>query len=92
MTTVLRMPEVAESVVEGTIARWLVGIGDTVQVDQPLVEVTTEKVDAEIPSPASGVVTALHAQEGDVVEVGAVLAEIDVDAQRLAALRELGVV
>ena len=74
------LPSLGESVVEGTVSRWLVAQGDSVELDQPLVEVTTDKVDAEIPSPAAGVVVRICAAEGEVVEVGAVLAEIDGDA------------
>ncbi|MAJ60922.1 MAG: hypothetical protein CBC48_13540 [bacterium TMED88] len=74
------LPSLGESVVEGTVSRWLVAQGDSVDLDQPLVEVTTDKVDAEIPSPAAGVVVRICAAEGEVVEVGAVLAEIDGDA------------
>ena len=70
------LPALGESVVEGTVSRWLVKEGDRVERDQPLVEVTTDKVDAEIPSPAAGVVEALLVAEGDTVEVGAVLARI----------------
>ena len=81
MSISVELPSLGESVVEGTISRWLVSVGDQVQTDQPLVEVTTDKVDAEIPSPAAGVVTALRAEEGEVVEVGAVLAEIDTEAK-----------
>lgn len=73
----VELPSLGESVVEGTVSRWLVSVGDSVETDQPLVEVTTDKVDAEIPSPTSGVVVKLQAQEGEVVQVGAVLAEID---------------
>jgi 2-oxoglutarate dehydrogenase E2 component (dihydrolipoamide succinyltransferase) len=70
------LPALGESVVEGTVSRWLVKEGDRVERDQPLVEVTTDKVDAEIPSPAAGVVEALLVAEGDTVTVGAVLARI----------------
>ena len=73
----VELPSLGESVVEGTVSRWLVSVGDAVETDQPLVEVTTDKVDAEIPSPTSGVVVKIQAQEGEVVQVGAVLAEID---------------
>ncbi|HVN37927.1 MAG TPA: dihydrolipoamide acetyltransferase family protein [Myxococcota bacterium] len=76
MATVVRLPELGESVVEGTVSRWLVKEGDRVERDQPLVEVTTDKVDAEIPSPIAGVVEALLAAEGEVVAVGAALARI----------------
>ena len=81
MATVVRLPELGESVVEGTVSRWLVKEGDRVERDQPLVEVTTDKVDAEIPSPIAGVVEALLAAEGEVVAVGAALARIADGAQ-----------
>ena len=81
MPIFVELPSLGESVVEGTVSRWLVSVGDQVQTDQPLVEVTTDKVDAEIPSPASVVVTSLRAQEGEVVQIGAVLAEIDTEAR-----------
>jgi len=74
------LPELGESVVEGTVTRWLVKEGDAVERDQSLVEVTTDKVDAEIPSPAAGVVEALLVAEGDVVPVGAPLLRIATDA------------
>jgi 2-oxoglutarate dehydrogenase E2 component (dihydrolipoamide succinyltransferase) len=74
------LPELGESVVEGTVSRWLVAQGDPVERDQPLVEVTTDKVDAEIPSPVAGVVEALLVAEGDVVPVGAPLLRIATDA------------
>jgi len=76
VTIKVELPSLGESVVEGTVARWLVAVGDRVEVDQPLVEVTTDKVDAEIPSPAGGVIEALLVNEGDTVEVGAELARI----------------
>ncbi|MGH0035161.1 MAG: dihydrolipoamide acetyltransferase family protein [Myxococcota bacterium] len=76
MSITVELPALGESVVEGTIARWLVQQGDQVEADQPLVEVTTEKVDAEIPSPAAGVVEKILAEEGDVVPVGGPLAVI----------------
>jgi 2-oxoglutarate dehydrogenase E2 component (dihydrolipoamide succinyltransferase) len=76
MATLVRLPELGESVVEGSVSRWLVKEGDRVQRDQPLVEVTTDKVDAEIPSPVAGIVEALLVAEGQVVAVGAALARI----------------
>ena len=84
----VELPSLGESVVEGTVSRWLVAEGDTVTVDQPLVEVTTDKVDAEIPSPSAGVILSLQAQEGDVVQVGAVLAQIDTEARGSAPPHE----
>jgi 2-oxoglutarate dehydrogenase E2 component (dihydrolipoamide succinyltransferase) len=81
MSIAVELPSLGESVFEGTISRWLVSEGELVEVDQPLVEVTTDKVDAEIPAPAAGVIEKLLVAEGDVVEVGAVLAQIDPDAK-----------
>lgn len=72
----VQMPALGESVTEGTVTRWLKQEGDTVEVDEPLVEVSTDKVDTEIPSPASGVLTKIIAQEDDTVEVGGELALI----------------
>jgi 2-oxoglutarate dehydrogenase E2 component (dihydrolipoamide succinyltransferase) len=76
MSITVELPSLGESVVEGTIARWLVKQGDRVEVDQPLVEVTTDKVDAEIPSPTAGVIEKILVEEGDVVPVGGQLALI----------------
>ena len=73
MTVPVELPELGESVVEGTIARWFVKEGDRVDVDQLLVEVTTDKVDAEIPSPVSGFVESVCFAEGETVLIGAVL-------------------
>ncbi|MCL0245073.1 2-oxoglutarate dehydrogenase, E2 component, dihydrolipoamide succinyltransferase [Corynebacterium sp. CCM 8835] len=72
----VEMPELGESVTEGTITRWLKEVGDTVETDEPLLEVSTDKVDTEIPSPTSGVLTKILAEEDDTVDVGAVIAEI----------------
>jgi pyruvate dehydrogenase E2 component (dihydrolipoamide acetyltransferase) len=74
--TVVTMPEIGESVTEGTITRWLKQEGDQVEADEPLFEISTDKVDTEVPSPASGVLTAIKAQEDETVQVGAELAEI----------------
>ncbi|MBB1026881.1 pyruvate dehydrogenase complex dihydrolipoyllysine-residue acetyltransferase, partial [Dietzia sp. DQ11-38-2] len=79
--TEVTMPELGESVTEGTITNWLKAVGDTVEVDEPLLEVSTDKVDTEIPSPAAGTLSKIVADEDDTVEVGAVLAVIgDADA------------
>jgi 2-oxoglutarate dehydrogenase E2 component (dihydrolipoamide succinyltransferase) len=74
--TSVKMPELGESVTEGTVTRWLKKVGDTVAVDEPLVEVSTDKVDTEIPSPVAGVLVAITAEEDDVVAVGGELAKI----------------
>src|SRR5271166_3944406 len=71
------MPQMGESVVEGTIAKWLVKEGDVVTEDQPLVEISTDKVDTEIPSPGAGRIAKIVAQEGQTLPVGATLAVIE---------------
>ena len=70
------MPQMGESIAEGTIVRWIKKVGDKVERDEPLLEISTDKVDAEIPSPASGTVTEILAQEGDTVRVNSVVARI----------------
>lgn len=85
MSIEIELPSLGESVFEGTVSRWLVSEGDWVEVDQPIVEVTTDKVDAEIPAPQAGMIEALVVAEGDVVEVGAVLARIDPDGKPASA-------
>ncbi|MDO4911678.1 MAG: biotin/lipoyl-containing protein, partial [Corynebacterium sp.] len=72
----VEMPELGESVTEGTITRWLKKVGDTVAVDEPLLEVSTDKVDTEIPSPVAGTILEIRANEDDTVDVGAVIALI----------------
>ncbi|MGJ3507399.1 2-oxoglutarate dehydrogenase, E2 component, dihydrolipoamide succinyltransferase [Enemella sp. A6] len=74
MPTSVELPQLGESVTEGTISRWLKQVGDTVEVDEPLVEISTDKVDTEIPSPVAGTVLEIKAAEDETVEVGAVLA------------------
>ncbi|WP_024876114.1 2-oxoglutarate dehydrogenase, E2 component, dihydrolipoamide succinyltransferase [Saccharomonospora piscinae] len=71
------LPELGESVTEGTVTRWLKQEGDTVEVDEPLLEISTDKVDTEVPSPVAGTVRKLVAREDETVEVGAELAVID---------------
>ena len=72
----VEMPELGESVTEGTITTWLKEVGDTVEVDEPLLEVSTDKVDTEIPSPVAGVILEIKAEEDDTVEIGDVIAVI----------------
>jgi 2-oxoglutarate dehydrogenase E2 component (dihydrolipoamide succinyltransferase) len=76
MATEVNLPELGESVTEGTVTRWLKQVGDEVAVDEALLEVSTDKVDTEIPSPVAGTLLEIRAQEDDTVEVGAVLAVI----------------
>jgi pyruvate dehydrogenase E2 component (dihydrolipoamide acetyltransferase) len=84
----VQMPALGESVTEGTVTRWLKQEGDTVERDEPLLEVSTDKVDTEIPSPASGVLTKIVAQEDDTVEVGGELAVINEAGEAAAAQPE----
>ena len=70
------LPQLGETVTEGTITRWFKKVGDTVAADEALFEVSTDKVDTEVPSPVAGVVTAIRAAEGDTVPVGAVIAVV----------------
>src|SRR5215210_5085981 len=76
MAFTVQMPALGESVTEGTVTRWLKQEGDRVEVDEPLLEVSTDKVDTEIPSPAAGVLQRIVAGEDETVEVGGDLAVI----------------
>ena len=75
-TTSVSMPDLGESVTEGTVTQWLKNVGDTVEVDEPLLEVSTDKVDTEIPSPVSGVLTKILVDEDETVDIGAEIALI----------------
>ncbi len=81
----IELPQVGESVTEGMIGKWLVSIGDRVEKYAPLVEVVTDKVNMEFPSPASGVLTRILAQEGDTVPMGAAIAEMAADGEESSA-------
>jgi pyruvate dehydrogenase E2 component (dihydrolipoamide acetyltransferase) len=84
MATEVTMPQMGESIAEGTIVRWIKKVGDTVDRDEPLFEISTDKVDAEIPSPAEGVLTEIKVQEGETVAVNSVVALIS-EAGEVAA-------
>jgi pyruvate dehydrogenase E2 component (dihydrolipoamide acetyltransferase) len=82
------MPQMGESIAEGTIVRWIKKVGDAVERDEPLFEISTDKVDAEIPSPSAGIVVEVRAREGETVAVGSVVAVIGAaDARPAAPLR-----
>src|SRR5215207_11049035 len=74
------MPQMGESIAEGTVSRWIKKVGDSVQRDEPILEISTDKVDAEIPSPAAGVLAEIVVQEGTTVEVGTIVARIETEA------------
>ncbi|NLT30668.1 MAG: 2-oxoglutarate dehydrogenase, E2 component, dihydrolipoamide succinyltransferase, partial [Propionibacterium sp.] len=87
--TEVELPALGESVTEGTVSRWLKQVGDSVDVDEPLVEISTDKVDTEIPSPVAGTVLEIRVAEDETVEVGAVLAVVgDGSAQPAAAAED----
>ncbi|MGE3404409.1 MAG: dihydrolipoamide acetyltransferase family protein [Vicinamibacterales bacterium] len=85
MPTPVVMPQMGESIAEGTIVRWIKKVGDAVDRDEPLFEISTDKVDAEIPSPAAGVLTEIKVKEGETVAVEAVVATIGTREEAAAA-------
>jgi 2-oxoglutarate dehydrogenase E2 component (dihydrolipoamide succinyltransferase) len=88
MSTEVVMPQMGESIAEGTITKWLKKVGDRVERDEPLFEISTDKVDAEIPSPAAGTLTEIKFNEGETVEVNKVVAILDGDSSAAAASPE----
>src|SRR6186713_2775735 len=76
MPTDVVMPQMGESIAEGTIVRWIKKVGESVERDEPLFEISTDKVDAEIPSPVAGVLTDIKVREGETVPVNSVVATI----------------
>jgi len=82
--TDIALPALGESVVEATITKWFYKVGDFVKIDTPLFEVSTDKVDTEIPAPVTGTLTAIHAQEGETVPAGFIVASIEVGADKAA--------
>src|SRR6266516_4205171 len=82
MATEVVMPQMGESIAEGTITKWLKSVGEHVERDEPLFEISTDKVDAEIPSPAAGTLTEVRFKEGETVEVNVVVAVLDGDGAK----------
>ena len=85
MSTEVVMPQMGESIAEGTITKWLKKVGERVERDEPLFEISTDKVDAEIPSPAAGTLTEVRFKEGETVEVNTVVAVLDGDGSSASA-------
>ncbi len=82
MATVdLIMPKMGESIMEATILKWLKEVGDTVELDEPILEIATDKVDSEIPSPVEGTITEILFQENDIVEIGIVIAKLSIEGE-----------
>ena len=79
------MPQMGESIAEGTVSQWLKQVGDSVERDEPILEISTDKVDAEIPSPTDGTLVEISVQEGETVEVGTIVAFIDTEGGAAAA-------
>src|SRR3989304_4640348 len=85
MPTDVVMPQMGESIAEGTIVRWIKKVGDKIDRDEPLFEISTDKVDAEIPSPGAGVLTEIKVKEGETVPVNSVVAVIAAEGEAPAA-------
>lgn len=79
------MPQMGESITEGTVSKWLKAVGDKIEKDEPLLEISTDKVDAEVPSPAAGTLLEIRANEGETVEVGAIVALVGAAGSASAA-------
>ncbi|HKZ52192.1 MAG TPA: biotin/lipoyl-containing protein, partial [Candidatus Acidoferrales bacterium] len=77
MPTKVLMPQMGESIFEGTVTKWLKKVGEKVARDEPLFEISTDKVDAEIPAPAAGVLKEIKVKEGETVEINTVVAILD---------------
>src|SRR5688572_31378327 len=90
MATTIKMPQLGESVTEGTIERWLVKEGDAVQQYDPLFEVVTDKVNAEVPAEIGGTVTKILVADGETVAVGTPVAEIDAEGAGAATDAQAG--
>ena len=89
MSTSVVMPQMGESIAEGTIVRWIKKVGDNVDRDEPLFEISTDKVDAEIPSPAAGVLLTIAVKEGETVPVNSVVATIGAAGEQAASAAAL---
>ena len=78
------LPQLGETVTEGTITQWFKNVGDVVSADEPLFEVSTDKVDTEVPSPVSGIVAEIRVAEGDTIDVGTIVAVVSADGAAAA--------
>jgi len=84
MSVEVVMPQMGESITEGTVSKWLKRVGERIEKDEPILEISTDKVDAEVPSPGAGTLLEIRHQEGDTVEVGTVLAVIGAEGEQPA--------
>ena len=85
MSVEVVMPQMGESITEGTVSKWLKAVGDKIDKDEAILEISTDKVDAEVPSPGEGVLLEIRHQEGETVEVGTVLAVVGAEGETAAA-------
>lgn len=85
MSVEVVMPQMGESITEGTVSKWLKTVGDKIEKDEPILEISTDKVDAEVPSPGAGILLEIRHQEGETVEVGTVVAVIGEEGEQPAA-------
>jgi pyruvate dehydrogenase E2 component (dihydrolipoamide acetyltransferase) len=85
MSVEVVMPQMGESITEGTVSKWLKAVGDKIEKDEAILEISTDKVDAEVPSPGAGVLLEIRANEGETVEVGTVVAVIGEAGEQPAA-------
>ncbi|MDK9348858.1 hypothetical protein FAM22019_001139, partial [Propionibacterium freudenreichii] len=89
MSTEVTLPELGESVTEATVSRWLKEVGDHVDADEPLLEVSTDKVDTEIPSPVAGTLLEIKFNEDDTASTGAVSSSLNLISSRVPATRDV---
>ena len=82
MSEKILVPVLGESITEATVARWLKNKGDSVSVDEPIVELETDKVNLEVPSPVGGIISEINSKDGDTVEVGSVLGLVSEDKNK----------
>ncbi|MEO6587931.1 MAG: 2-oxoglutarate dehydrogenase, E2 component, dihydrolipoamide succinyltransferase [Pyrinomonadaceae bacterium] len=85
------MPQMGESITEGTVSKWLKAVGDTIEKDEPLLEISTDKVDAEVPSPSAGKLLAINVNEGETVEVGAIVGLVGAEGASSVGSRQSAV-
>ena len=76
MSVEVVMPQMGESITEGTVSKWLKAVGEKIEKDEPILEISTDKVDAEVPAPGAGILLEIRAEEGETVEVGSVVGVI----------------
>ena len=86
MSVEVVMPQMGESITEGTVSKWLKAVGDKIEKDEPILEISTDKVDAEVPSPGAGILLEIRHQEGETVEVGTIVAVIGTEGEQPAAV------